>query len=365
MKKRLALPLFICLVIVLGIFLTSANSTDEYVLYKNDTKFSLPEYPAEELNGEIFVPSSFLIGFDNISYTYFQREQSYYFMNTKTGRYFSASLNINSIIVDGDFVEKTFPLINSTIYVPLEYCADILGLKTETVKDGKTLRIRVTDGSEILTFDELTELFDPAPPSQDDPEKPPVIKPPEQDPPTPPVPSENKTVYLVLTTDETSGLSEMLDTLRAFGERATVMFDEKCISSMPLEVLHAIADNNAAGIFLKEGEGLSSLRRTNESLKLISNLSTCIYTSKTIKDSEAEALKKEGYILWQANVDHDSYKNLNSWIAAEEMYKKALESNSSCVMLSAAESNLNLLMALLGYFSNDEDVVLSLINPAT
>ena len=85
MKKK-AIIFVLCIVFALSVFLTgSANKTDTYVLYKNDTKFDFAEYPALNLDGELHVPSSCFIGFKDILYEYSEKYQSFYFMNTDTG----------------------------------------------------------------------------------------------------------------------------------------------------------------------------------------------------------------------------------------------------------------------------------------
>ncbi len=364
MKKiRVAAFLLLC-VLLSAVLITVANSTQDYLLYRNDTEFSLPEYPVEMLDSELYVPSSFFIGLDNINYEYLQKEKSYYFMNTETGRYFSASMQIGSILVDGEFVEKSFPLLNSTTYLPLEYCADILSLAVEIKTDGKVTRIRVTDGTQTLTFNELVELFEPekepdTPPSE---EKPPVVLPPVLDPPEVVPVTEKKTVYLILSTDETSGLSEMLDSLRGFGERGTVFFTEEALDTLPKEVLHTLVNSNALALSASSVDKLNAL---NNTLTLISNTSTRICDLSALDEEDAKKAIEAGYIPWQTTIDCNDYSDISSWTAAEQIYKKALEKKRCAVSISCDKKNLNLLASLLGIFSNDEEFVLSVINSAT
>jgi hypothetical protein len=72
MKKAITLTLLICLLVSLFVLFTtgSANKTDTYILYKNDAKFDFAEYPAVVLENELYVPSSFFLGFENVLYEY-------------------------------------------------------------------------------------------------------------------------------------------------------------------------------------------------------------------------------------------------------------------------------------------------------
>ncbi len=366
MKKVTSLSfVFLFLLVTLIAASGSANNSNEYVLYRKDTKFSLEEYPAEMIDGQLYVPSSFFIGLDNIKYEYMPSEKSFYFINTKTGKYFSFSFAISNIIVNGEFTQIKFPAVNSTIYMPLEYCAQVLSLKTETYTEGKVVRVRLNDGSEKLSFIELIELFDPAgrleTTNPDDPNRPSVL-PPEIDPPTPVV-TEKKNVYLMLKADDVSGLEEMLDALRAFGERATVFFDKEVIEQLPEEVLHAAVNSNAIAISTDSESALpitEQIQSTNNSIALLSNISSLIYTCDTVQ-GETDEVKNSRYVLWQPTHKREDYPEQT----AQKMYEDILNEERAAVMISTSKDNLNFLMSLLGYLSNDENITLATINYST
>ena len=359
MKNKTAIIIALCLILLTSVLLTgSANKTNSYVLYKNDTKFDFAEYPAINIDGEIHVPSSFFIGFKNILYEYSDKYQSFYFMNTETGRYFAFSFNASNIILDGEFTQKSFPIRNSTIYMPLEYCADILSLDIETYRENNVQRIRLHDGNVSLEFIELIELFDPA--GRLDPPEPPPVDDPITDnpinPETPVVtPSEKTTVYLMIKLVDKDYVECAVDLLFAFGERATLFFDKETLLKFPEEVIHATVGGNSIGIF---GEDVASLDDTNTVLEYIINYSTRLCTTS---DTSAES---QGYTVRTPNVNCSGYSDLNSWEAAEKIYEDAMKHETPYIMIDAVKSNENLLMTLLGMFSNDNFVELETIHPS-
>lgn len=341
-----------------------ANNTKNYVLYKNDSKFSLPEYPVEEVDSEIYVPTSFLIGFDKILYEYIPLQKSFYFINTETGRYFSYSAKVDNIIVDGTLTQITFPVINSTIYAPLEYCAEILSLDIETYKEDNTVRIRLTDGTQKLDFVELIELFDPTgrldPPPVDPPE-PPVVDPKPIDPPPPPQEQKKKTVYLMLTAKNEKSVNETLDILKGFGETATLFLKSETIDKIPEEIIRTRVLRNTLGIYVDEKEEnvIEELRRANDLLAVASNLATRIYYKDTAPENAGD-IESAGYILWnEPDFAPDGKQD------AQEVYEKVLEKDVCTILIDAKSENFNFLKALLGLLSNDENVVVSAITPTS
>ncbi len=342
----------------------TANNTSSYVLYKNDSKFSLPEYPVEEVDSEIYVPTSFLIGFDKILYEYIPLQKSFYFINTETGRYFSYSAKVDNIIVDGTLTQISFPVINSTIYAPLEYCAEILSLQIETYKEKNVTHIRLTDGTQTLDFIELIELFDPAgrldPPPVDPPE-PPVVDLPTIDPPNPPQIQKNKTVHLVIAAGNEESFKQTLDILKGFGETATLLLKDGLADAVPKQIIRALVLKNTLGIYVDESSNdvLETLRDANNSISLISNLSTRIYYKDTVPENIQE-IENAGYILWN---EPDFAPKENE--SANDVYEKALEEETCTVFIDADSGNFNFLKALLGLFSNDDTVALSAITPTS
>lgn len=357
MKKQMKFLIFaIILTLILPlVIIGSADNTTEYILYNNDSKFSFDEYPAISIDGDVYVPSSFFIGFKSILYEYSQKYESFYFMNRDTGRYFAFSFNTKNIIVDGEYTQKSFPIINSTIYIPLDYCAGILSLKVEYKKEDSVIHTRLSDGTEALLFDELLALFTPDEPVLPDP--PPVTP---VDPITPPdTPTDKKSVYLLLELSSSEIVKKTVDTLRAFGERATLFFDKDTLNEIPLEIYNAIVSGNGIGICTKnESEGLEAdIKEANNTLHHIANFSTRFY----LAENDLTAIEG-GYIACVPSIDTDDYGDLSKLNISTKIYNDALKSTDSTIKIRVTEENFNTLMALIGMFANDEQTELKVLN---
>jgi hypothetical protein len=337
----------------------SANTTDEYILYKNDTKFTFSEYPPIMIDDEIYVPSSLFIGMKNITYEYSDKYKSFYFQNNQTRRYFAFSFNTDGIIIDNVYTEVSFPIINSTTYMPLEFCADILSLETETYTSNNIMHIRLSDASHSLDFIDLIELFNPIEPPVDDPPTPPIDVP--VDPPAPPIEKQTKTVYFMLSVDDTDFLDEALGAFTAFGENATVFFTNDVMRSAPMQILRSTVNGNATGILSYEDDNvLDILRESNHTLSHILNTSTRV----CLLPEASQDISSEGYIVWTPAINASDYSHLPSHEAAQKIYQDSLSEEHSSILVRAEKENQNLILALLGLFSNDNTVDLATIDPS-
>ena len=352
MKKSIWIFILLSAIIITAfISSSSANNTKVYELYKNDTKFSLPEYPAISIDSEIYVPTSFFIGLDNIRYEYNKNYQSFYFMNTDTLRYFSFSFNAKDIIVDGVYTKKTFPVVNSTIYLPIAFCAEVLSLNIEIIENQNTVSIRLTDGSETVEFEELIKLLnptDPTPPDIENPDNP--IDNPQIDTP---VQTNREKVFLMFRFENAGLCKPTLDALSSFGERATVFFDNEQMLKLPEEVIHALVGGNGIGIIPTT---ISNATNTNNTLKLLTNTKT----SAALGESNQEA-DEQGLVFLKPDIDSENYTNLDSWSAAQAIYNDALNLEQPHVLITVRENSENLILALLGFFSNNDRVELATI----
>ncbi len=356
MKKTVRLILlFVIFVITACFVITGSADNTEYALYKNDTKFSFDEYPAINLDGEIHVPSSLFIGFKNVLYEYNPKYESFYFLNKDTGNYFAFSFNTENIIVDGDFTQKSFPIINSTIYVPIDYCAGILSLKVEYKKTDDVTHIRLSDGTESLDFDELLELFAPPPVTPDDP----ITPPDHPTPPDTPIDTKKKNVYLLVELSDTQMVKKTIDIIRAFGERATLFFTNEALMSNPFEVYNAITGGNSIGICAPQDsvDPVSYIKNANMTLEHIANFSSRFY----LANDRAQSIG-DGYIACIPTIDVDDYSDLSSTHITTRIYNDAIAHSDSTVKIKATEKNFNTLMAILGLFANDELVELKVLN---
>ena len=374
-KSRLiAIILFITMAICLNaLSVISVADGDTPVVYRNDTKYTITEYPAKMINGTLHLPVSFFVGLHGIQYEFNRDNNSFYLRNQSTGRFFSYSFNSSGIVVDNSFLNISFPIENSTVYLPLEYCADILSLKIEKSVSGSTKRVRLTDGSERLTFEELVELYDPTNPSDS-----PIINPDNPDNPTDPD-KNTKTVYITIDVYPNTQTDKFLDMLRDWGEKATFFFTKEAIETDPESVLRAFGSGNGIAITsvidkkntLSESltETKNELETTNRILYDVLGFCSRLYRfpegtdERVINATEFfPALTEMGYIIWDYNIDADITAS-SPWAEAKRIHESIEENEVTVVRFTSHEKSLKILTQLLSYVAHDKKLTARVIDP--
>ena len=375
MKKTrlIAILVFITMAICLIVpTVMSIADGDTPVVYRNDTKYTITEYPAKMINGTLHMPVSFFVGLQGIQYEFNRDNNSFYLRNQSTGRFFSYSFKSSGIVVDNSYLNTNFPIENSTVYLPLEYCADILSLKIEKVTSGNTKRVRLTDGSEKLSFKELIELYDPSTPSDS-----PVINPDNPDNPTTSDTTE-KTVYITIDVYPDTQAESLLDMLRSWGEKATFFFTDEAITTNPESVLRAFGSGNGVAItsavekkdtLLTIEDIKNELDKTNRALYDVLGFCSRLYRfpegmgESIVNSSDIfPALTEMGYILWDYNVDADNTAS-SPWAEAEKIYGIISENDVTVVRFTSHEKSLKILTQLLSYVAHDNSLTARVIDP--
>lgn len=376
MKKArlIAIVLFIATAVsVIVPSMISVADGDTPVVYRNDTKYTISEYPAKIINGTLHLPVSFFVGLHGIQYEFNKDNNSFYLRNQNTGRFFSYSFSSSGIVVDNSFLNISFPIENSTVYLPLEYCADILSLKIEKISSGSTKRVRLTDGSEKLTFEELIELYDPTNPNDS-----PIINPENPDNPISPD-TGDKTVYITIDVYPDTQTEKILDMLRDWGEKATFFFTKEAIETNPKSVLRAFGSGNGIAITSapeKKEAICSSLNNTKNELDITNRalydaLGFCsrFYRfpegtdEKVVNSTEFfPSLTEMGYIIWDYNIDADLTSS-SPWAEAKRIYESITENDVTVVRFTSHEKSLKILTQLLSFVAHDEHLTAGVIDP--
>lgn len=357
MKKTrlIVLLLFIVMsVCAIGFCFLSAANTTTPILYRNDTKYSTTEYPVEVLEKTVYVPVSFFVGLNNIEYKFDKNNNSFYFRNKATGRFLSFSFDVEGIVVDNTFTSVVFPLMNSTVYMPLEYCADILSLKIE--KDS-TERIRLCDGSEKLTFKELIELYDPSV----KPDDPSVINP--ENPEAPTEIDVDRYLYITVNIDLDSDANKILDVLQDWGKKATLFFSAQAIEKNPSAVIRAFAQNHSIGIL----SDTDTIEETNRVLyEVVGFCSRLLRLPKdiTLDDAQRESLTQKGYIIWGYTKECTATDS-NSWTVARDIYNSTFLNDITVLKLDCEEHCIKTLTYILSLISDDIYIEATTITPTT
>lgn len=366
MKKtrRLIIALFSLFIIsaLLFSFLSVADG-DTPVVYRNDTKYTITEYPPELRDGALYMPVSFFVGMSGIQYEFNAKNNSFYLRNESTGRFFSFSFDAAGIVVDNSFVNVSFPIIHSTVYLPLDYCADILSLKVEKTSSDGVKRVRLSDRSARLSFEELIELYDPT-----DPDKPPVITP--EDPDNPIDQTTDRTIYITIDCYPDTEVSRMINMLRDWGEKATFFFTKESITDAPEAVLRA--DARGHGIAVTALDAPSDLSEMEEALDEVNRTlySVLGYASRLCRfpkgraiDADTEKkLSEMGYIVWDFT-EEMNVEGKSAFTVAKEIYDATFKKDVTVVRLTSHENNVKALTQLLSFVANDEHITARVIDP--
>lgn len=357
-RTRTALIFLIITVAVLCFSFMSVAVGTTPVLYRNDTKYTITDYPAEIIDGKIHVPISFFIGLHNIQYEYGMSPAGFYLRNSTTGRYMSFSSDSMSIIVDGSLVNVTFPIENSTVYLPLEFCCDVLSLNTEKISDKNTERIRVSDGTQKLSFDELIELYDP---TVTQPEDPTVIEPEKPVDPIEPIQPSDRYAYIIFDLCPNEYTDGIMDTLKDSGIKATFFFDRQGIKENPETVIRAFVEGHGIGIVADSVENADS---TNDVLYSVLNFRTrVLMTNEEITNKAKKQASKMGYVLWSSDIDSDSWKEENAKNVARNIYNKTFEKRHNVIRMPSDSKSSDILSQLMYYVSDDKYIIHKIIDP--
>ncbi len=347
MKKRfLALiTFFIVSILSLTLGIYSSATADTPVIYKNDTKYSIPNYPAEIIAGEVHVPLSFFLGLDNIQYAYSAEHLSFYLRNKKTGSFFSYSFETDDVLVGTKIENTKFHFANDTVYLPLEYCAGLLDLKLESHRDGRASHVRLVDGTEQLTFKELIELY--AKQSEND--DPDVITP--TDPIAPTEKPVERQLFITVDVSSVGEAERMLDSLSAYKKSATLFFEESVIKENPLLPVRAFVEGHGIGIISNHGE-IEEIKRVN-----LSVYSTLFFNTRLIRTKDEGVvgeLEEKGYILCEKGFDYEEHPNTSAKEIARNFYNSTFSNKRTVIRLDTSEKSYNVLKSILSFISDDE-----------
>ncbi len=343
MKKVWAIAIFSAIVAISLCFAFISSATGEGpVMYRNDTKYTIDQFPAETVNGKVYLPVSFFVGMKNVQYEYGANQSGFYMRNAVSGRFFSFSYNVDYILLDGEITEISFPILNSTVYMPLDLCAEVLSLKIERRSSDGIERIRVSDITAQLSFEDLIKLYDP----EETPEKPPVIEPGD--------PSENpsviqpnaRTLYIAISPCEGESSSDIMAVLNERNTKATFFFTKESIENDPETVIDVFIHGHAIGV---TGETAEAAESANEALSSLLNFKTRLCMPMF---EGAEALERKGYKTVNYDIDSDLI-NKSARESARDIYNKTFEKTFTTVKLSCTEKSADTVERILYYTSGD------------
>jgi|GEM_PF-1447111 len=360
---------FISLVILFSVLITVLFSSvftyadkGEPILYRNDTKYSITDYPPETIDGTLHVPVNFFVGLKGIQYVYNTESAGFYLRNETTGRFISFSFNAKEILVDNNIENVIFPISHSTVYMPLEYCADILSLKIEKISDADALRIRMCDGSEKLSFKELIDLYD-----SNGPQNPPEITP--EDPNNPTNKPADRSMYITVDSCPNENTKDILKTLDDWGRKATFFFDNEGMKEYPEIVLSAFVKGHGIGISIKGENYEEDIKEAQKTLYSILNFNTRLIRCETEVNMSDMGMKNKlenmGYTLWPSTFDSFDRTDTKAVTAARKIYNTSFLKSMIVVRFTSSESSAKILNQLLYYMDSDKYITVEVLDPTS
>lgn len=165
-KRVLGAGAVLLLCATFGMTAFSASDRDAPTLFYNDEVWYKDEIaPALLRNGVVHVPGEFIAMLDSISLTTENDGDNFLFTNTETGDYVSILYSAGAACVNGRIVEgASLFRENGCCYLDVEFMCENLGLTTEYSDEtaGASRSVRVSDGDNVMTFEELLAAYDSA-----------------------------------------------------------------------------------------------------------------------------------------------------------------------------------------------------------
>ena len=150
----------IAIILLLSLSLTISASALPSLFWNDEGWYKDALAPMIVRDGSYYVPADFFGMFEAVTVTTPQ-EDNLLLANAETGDYVSILVRDGSAVLNGE-AEDSFRVfrIDALYYVEAETVAEALGLGTELLRaeDG-AVSLRVTDGHELLTVDEVADLY--------------------------------------------------------------------------------------------------------------------------------------------------------------------------------------------------------------
>lgn len=340
---------------------------------------------------EYYVPISLFEYFPGYEVT-FNRAKTEYLINDKINeRYISFNISFGDnnhlalTYTGSGMTVKTMKLYGGELYVPIDLVAEVMELSWSIFKsqnDSRYVTLRVCNGSEKKTFEELIKANDPqmlkiadtSPPDT-------TTSPPDTTidyPPNPIQPGEDvdtvsRTVYLTFEDGPNEYTEEILNILDEYGYKATFFLVGKNLTDYTETIVRMAASGHSIGLHTMTSDEnlfkseinafISELEEENNILmRIIKQKSRIIrapggsYTKNFyINNDSKELIQNEGYVIWDWNID--SYDNGLYWYknVTERVVVNLPKIVKSVVRLRSTAVTLQTLPEILEFIKSHEN----------
>ena len=311
-------------------YVTVAIPLDEPLLYYNDSTWAREDRsPLKIIDGEEYVPLTLFAQMKNTKVRL--NESLNTFVITHSALYISidASTNIAKDHSDKLYTITTYKLDYGERYVPAEVICRHVGLGFDSFENPVTgeIAVRITDGTEELSFEKLLEKHNPdllnteSATEAETTEKPSDVTPPDSED-SQKLPGW-RTVYITFPDPLNTNTEAVLDTLNAYGYKGTFFVDKNDIINNTLLITRIISEGHQIGIKSRSAAAYTSIYALIDELNSINKLLYRVFKIQTrsimldvmytynydvINAVNSNALQDAGYSVWKANAERaDGY----------------------------------------------------------
>lgn len=343
---------------------------------------------------EYYVPISIFEYFD-LKVEQSAKSKKYLISDPLSDRYISFDLNFPddshlAITSGGVWTALTTHLYYGERYVPVDIVADAMGLTYSIFRsqnDSKYVTLRVCNGNQKKTFEELIKTYDPdmlkksaetTPPAETSPSSHETTGPSGDDPsieiPPEEVDSVSRTVYLTFEDGPNEYTEQILDILDEYGYKATFFIVGDNIPEYTDLIVRMAASGHSVGLHTMTADEkkfasdlnlmISELHEENNLLmRIIKQKSHIIRApggSSTnnfyLTTKHKEMIQNEGYVLWDWNIDSDDtgmfwHKNVSAKVIENipKLVKSVVRFTSTKVTVQALPEILDFIKVRENY----------------
>ncbi len=261
-------------------------------------------------------------------------------------------LHNSTAYVVGDNVQykATTVAANGTVYIPVQFTAQILDFEYGYYPDLPLIRIKRADDIPHAMFQYIAKNAIPGLLEEYNAKKAEQEKVTVQ--PAPQEGTKNRSVRLTFNIENGKNFSKILASLSQYGFKGTFFIDHNTISRCENEIRRAIVQGHSIGILARNTDDLTL---ANAKLFDVAKTKTRLVRfnggSEALSDADVERVVALGYRLWDANISP-------SQASASRMYSDAVaklssSSRSPVLALSDSDVSANALARILKYLSSE------------
>ena len=323
--KLTSFAIFLALTVAL-IYSALATPLDEPLLFYNDSTWAREDRsPLKIIDGVEYVPLTIFAQMKNTKVRV--NETLNTFVVTHSALYISidATTNIATDHSDKLYAITTYKLDYGERYVPAETICRHVGLGFDSFVNPVTgeIAVRITDGTEVLSFEKLLQKHNPDILNTEESTKPVTSEKPTEVATAPDSEDSQKlqgwrTVYITFTDPININTESVLDTLKAYGYKGTFFVDYNDIINNPLIIARIISEGHQVGIKPRAAKAYTGIDALIEEINNINDLLYRVYKINTrtvmldvmytynydlINAVRSNSLEDAGYSVWKSNAE--------------------------------------------------------------